>query len=102
MGKLRFVHLISKGDVRQWFDKLKPENGILSIPSIRAFVGGLCRQLSMDEKKAQEQIDELLELVSEFKFHEFVQLVIIITKPAREKKMLELDDELKEDGEEST
>ena len=56
----------------------------------------------MDEKKAQEQIDELLELVSEFKFHEFVQLVIIITKPARDKRMLELDDELKEDGEEST
>ncbi len=97
---MRFVHLLCKGDLRQWFEKLGAKNGALDKGAIGEFVTSFCRAMSIDEPK--EEIAELVELVQEFKFHDFVQLALLISKPLRALGRLELDEELLADGEEST
>lgn len=67
---------------------------------VRSSVASLSKSFGVEEPK--EKIDELFEMVTEFRFHEYVQLVLLLTKPARERGSLEVDDELKADEEEST
>ena len=97
---MKFVHLLCKGDLRQWFEKLGPRDGVLSREGIAEFVTSFCRAMGLEEPR--EEVAELQELVAEFKFHEFVQLALLISKPLRAVGRLELDEELLADGEEST
>jgi hypothetical protein len=99
-GKLAFVHLVAKGDIRQWFDTLNPVKGVLRPDEVKQFCSAFCA--SVDRPEPSEQISEVLELVPEFKFHDFVQLVLLITKPMRQRGILELDDELRADEQDST
>ncbi len=62
--------------------------GVMSPAGVRQFCTAFCATLEMPEPT--EQIDEVLELVPEFKFHDFVQLVLLLTRPKRTRGQLEL------------
>jgi hypothetical protein len=96
-GELKFVYLLCKGDLRQWFTKLNPVDGVLSVGAVHEFVSSFCKSMSLDVPK--DEIEEFLENVAEVKFHEFVLLSLLITKPLRALGRLELDEELLEDAE---
>lgn len=99
-GELKFVHLLCKGDLRQWFEKLGPVVGVLREASVREFVTSFCKSMSLEIPK--EEIAEFLENVAEVKFHDFVLLALLISKPLRSTGRLELDEEMAADAEEST
>jgi hypothetical protein len=99
-GEMKFVHLLCKGDLRQWFEKLEPKDGMLGPVAVQDFVSSFCKSMSMDVPK--DDVVDFLENVPEVKFHDFVLLAILITKPLRVMGRLELDEELLQDAEEST
>jgi hypothetical protein len=95
-----FVFLLAKGDLRQWFAKLDPKNGVIDHTAVWEFVHSFCKRLNIEAPKAQ--IEDVLDHIPEFKFHEFVQLALLISRPLQDKKLLELDEELRADDEDST
>ncbi len=94
------MYLLCRGDLRQWFEKLGPRDGVLGPEAVNEFVTSFCKSMSVEVPK--NEIAEFLEHVAEVKFHDFVLLALLIIKPLRSLGRLELDEELLEDAEDST
>ena len=72
----------------------------MSSDSVLDFSYSFCHQFKIPVPT--ELIEELIESGREIKFHDFVMLALLFTRDLRERKLLELDEELKADDEEST
>ena len=90
---LQYVSFVTKKDTMDWFLLNAPSSeGTVSPAQTKAFFVELAISLQLVDWK--EPLDHLMKVIGEVKYPEFCQIFLQISRVSRERKLLQIDDEL--------